>query len=173
MLDLALRRRPPGTYQIQAAIAALHAGASESSETDWPQIAALYGRLIELQPNPIVALNRAVAVAMANGPEAGLALLDGLAAALDGYHLFHSAKAALAARAGDLTTATASYARAIEFTENETERTFLKRRRAALRCSTRLVLRYLVLGTRYRERQSRSLEDLAEEQLGAVLGRDS
>ena len=133
VLDVALRRRSPGSYQIQAAIAALHAGASQASETDWPQIAALYGRLAELQPSPIVALNRAVAVAMADGPQAGLALLEGLAAALDGYHLFHSAKAALAASAGDSKTAMASYALAIELTENETERTFLKRRRAALR----------------------------------------
>ena len=133
VLDVALRRRSPGTYQIQAAIAALHAGASQASETDWPQIAALYGRLAELQPSPIVALNRAVAVAMADGPQAGLALLEGLAATHDGYHLFHSAKAALAASAGDSKTAMASYALAIELTENETERTFLKRRRAALR----------------------------------------
>jgi len=132
LLDLALRRRAPGTYQIQAAIAALHAEAPDYASTDWAQIAALYTRLTALQPSPIVALNRAVAVAMAEGPEVGLELLADLAGPLDGYHLFHSAKAALAVRAGDRATAAAAYDRAITITENEAEREFLKRRRSEL-----------------------------------------
>ena len=132
LLDAALRRRSPGPYQIQAAIAALHAEVGDYSETDWHQIAALYGRLTVLQPSPIVELNRAVAVAMAEGPRVGLERFHALAEHLDGYHLFHSARAALAVRAGDTATARAAYDRAIELTENETERAFMQRRRAAL-----------------------------------------
>ncbi len=132
LLDAALRRRSPGPYQIQAAIAALHAEVGDYSETDWHQIAALYGRLTVLQPSPIVELNRAVAVAMAEGPRVGLERFHALAERLDGYHLFHSARAALAVRAGDTATARAAYDRAIELTENETERAFMQRRRAAL-----------------------------------------
>jgi RNA polymerase sigma-70 factor (ECF subfamily) len=132
LLDTALRRGSPGTYQIQAAVGALHAAAADAAATDWPQIAALYGRLVRLQPGPVVELNRAVAVAMADGPGAGLALLERLADRLSGYHLFHASRAALAARAGDTATARTSYDRALELTENEAERTFLRRRRAAL-----------------------------------------
>ena len=132
LLDAALRRRTPGTYQIQAAIAALHAEADTYGDTDWHQIAGLYGRLAALQPSPIVELNRAVALAMAEGPERGLQILDALAGDLDGYHLYHSAKGALAAKAGDINSARSSYARAIDLTENEKERGFLERRRGQL-----------------------------------------
>jgi RNA polymerase sigma-70 factor (ECF subfamily) len=132
LLDSALRRRTPGTYQVQAAIAALHASADDYVDTDWRQIAGLYGRLMAIQPSPIVELNRAVAVAMADGPDQGLRLFDSLADDLDDYYLFHSARAALAAKAGDTPTARTAYARAIELTENEKERQFLERRRAQL-----------------------------------------
>jgi RNA polymerase sigma-70 factor (ECF subfamily) len=132
LLDAALRRRTPGTYQIQAAIAALHASVDEYADTDWRQIADLYRSLMVMQPSPIVELNRAVAVAMADGPQAGLQLLDALADDLHGYHLYQSARAALAAKAGDTVTARAAYTSAINLTENETERRFLERRRAKL-----------------------------------------
>src|ERR1051326_2844214 len=91
LLDRALALRAPGAYQLQAAIAALHAQADVPDSTDWQQIALLYGELARLQPSPVVELNRAVAVAMAEGPDAGLELLEGLP--LERYHLFHSARA--------------------------------------------------------------------------------
>src|SRR5690606_19973895 len=102
ILERALRIGRPGPYQIQAAIAALHAQAARPEETDWAQIAALYGELARVMPSPIVELNRAVAVAMVEGPVRGLALLDGLAAddRLAGYYLYHAARADLLRRAG-------------------------------------------------------------------------
>lgn len=130
VLDAALRRGRTGPYQLQAAIAALHDGASRASDTDWPQIAALYGRLAELAPSPVVELNRAVAVAMADGPAAGLALLESLAThdQLAGYPYFHAARADLLRRLGRADEASAAYRRAIELTSNEVERAFLARR---------------------------------------------
>src|SRR5262249_20936366 len=93
LVDSALRGRPPGKYAVQAAIAALHAQAKTAAETDWPQIAALYGVLAQIHPSPVVELNRAVAIAMADGLEQGLALLERIE--LPGYHLLPAAKADL------------------------------------------------------------------------------
>ncbi len=134
LLDRVLPLRHAGPYQIQAAISALHAQASTAAETDWPQIAALYATLARLTPSPVVELNRAVAVAMAEGPERGLALLDApeLAAALDDYHLYASARADLLRRAGRRDEAAAAYARALTLCQNAAERRFLQRRLASL-----------------------------------------
>jgi RNA polymerase sigma-70 factor (ECF subfamily) len=132
-LDRALRLRRPGPYQLQAAIAALHAGAPSFGATDWPQIAALYGRLAQLDPSPVVEVNRAVAVALADGPGAGLAILAPLNAdeRLDRYQPLHAARAELLRRAGDHRAARAAYERAIALTANDRERSELERRAAA------------------------------------------
>jgi RNA polymerase sigma-70 factor (ECF subfamily) len=135
ILDTALAERRPGTYQLQAAIAALHARAPRPEDTDWPQIAALYGALLTHDPSPVIALNRAVAVAMADGPAAGLQLVDALAGLLDGYHLFHAARADLLRRLGRNDDAAVSYTRALELATNPTERAFLERRLADVRAS--------------------------------------
>jgi len=123
-------RGGPGPYAVQAAIAALHCQAVRAEDTDWPQILRLYDLLERLQPSPIVALNRAVAVAMVEGPEAALELIDAVAAGgdLDEYHLLHAARADLLRRAGSPASAAASYARALELATNESERRFLERR---------------------------------------------
>jgi RNA polymerase sigma-70 factor (ECF subfamily) len=126
LLDRALSLRRPGPYQVQAAIAALHAQARTPAETDWPQIAALYDELARLQPSPVVFLNRAVAVAMADGPNAGLALLDDLD--LGAYHLYHAARADLLRRTGRSDEARAAYERAHALATNEPERRFLEQR---------------------------------------------
>jgi RNA polymerase sigma-70 factor (ECF subfamily) len=125
-LARALPLRMPGPYQLQAAIADLHTG----EETDWPQIALLYGRLLDFAPSPVVELNRAVAVAMADGPEAGLDLLDGVAG-LDGYYLLHAARADLLRRL-DRDPA-AAYERALELAPSDVEREFLRGRLEAAR----------------------------------------
>jgi len=122
-LDRALSRRRPGPYQLQAAIASLH----YDEPTDWAQIALLYARLAELSPSPVVELNRAVAVSMADGPEPGLEIVDGLTG-LDRYHLWHSTRAELLRRLGRDEEAAASYSRALELAPSETERTFLRSR---------------------------------------------
>jgi RNA polymerase sigma-70 factor (ECF subfamily) len=132
-LDRAMSMESPGPYQVQAAIAALHAGVPRPENTDWPQIAALYGRLLELQPTPVVALNHAVAIAMADGPAAGLLRMDPLADELQAYHLFHSARAELLHRSGRSEDAAAAFERAIALVTNPTERTFLEHRLAAVR----------------------------------------
>jgi RNA polymerase sigma-70 factor, ECF subfamily len=124
-----MARRRPGPYQLQAAIAALHARASAPDETDWQQIAALYGRLEELTGSPVVSLNKAVAVAMAWGPDAGLDAVDQLAG-LDTYHLYHSTRADLLRRLERAEEAAAAYRRALELATNPVERTFLERRLA-------------------------------------------
>ena len=126
MLDRALALRRAGPYQIQAAVAAQHA----EEETDWRAIAALYGRLALLTPSPVVELNRAVAVAMAEGPERGLELVEALAADLDSYRLFHSARADLLRRLGRYDEAAVSYRRALDLTGEPVERSFLERRLA-------------------------------------------
>jgi RNA polymerase sigma-70 factor (ECF subfamily) len=134
LVDRALRSRPPGPYAVQAAIAALHAQAARADVTDWAQIAALYGVLLRLQPSPVVELNRAVAVAMAEGCERGLELIARLEArepeALAGYHLLPAARADLLRRLGRVAEAAAAYRRALELAGNQAERRYLERRLA-------------------------------------------
>ena len=123
-------RGGPGSFGVQAAIAALHCKANRAEDTDWPQIVRLYDLLERLQASPIVSLNRAAAIAMAYGPDRALALIDGLAAdgVLNDYHLLHAARADLLRRAGSRTEAAKAYARALELVSNDTERRFLLRR---------------------------------------------
>jgi RNA polymerase sigma-70 factor (ECF subfamily) len=128
LLDTALRRREPGPYQVQAAIAACHARARRAADTDWPQIAARYGRLAELTPSPVVRLNRAVAVAVAQGPAAGLTLVDELDSELAGYRLLPATRADLLRRLGRHGEAAQEYRAALELTESAAERRFLLRR---------------------------------------------
>ena len=130
LLDAAIASRSPGPYQLQAAIAALHAQAPSFDATDWPQIAALYGELTRRAPSPVVEVNRAVAVGLADGPRAGLAVLAPVLASgqLDGYGPLHAAHADLLDRAGDARAAAAAWARAIEATDNAALRDELKRR---------------------------------------------
>jgi RNA polymerase sigma-70 factor, ECF subfamily len=130
VLHRAMARGQPGPYQLQAAVAALHAEATRPEDTDWLQIAKLYARLFELQPTPVVALNRAVAVALADGPERGLELLEPLGGDLDRYHHFHAARADLLRRLGRRDQAAEAYRRALELTANAVERRFLRRRLA-------------------------------------------
>jgi RNA polymerase sigma-70 factor (ECF subfamily) len=115
-------------YALQAAIAALHCQAERAGETDWPQIVRLYDLLERIQPSPVVSLNRAVAVAMVDGPGPALALIDALGGDLDGYHLLHAARADLLRRAGSLQEAAKCYVRALELVSNDSERRFLERR---------------------------------------------
>ena len=119
-----------GPFALQAAIAAEHCRAARASDTDWARIVGLYGLLERVQPSPIVSLNRAVAVAMLNGPQPALRLIDALAASgdLDGYHLLHAARADLLRRLGSNEEAAASYTRALELVTNESERRYLERR---------------------------------------------
>jgi len=119
-----------GPFALQAAIAALHCQAARADETDWRQIVGLYNRLERIQPSPIVSLNRAVAIAMVEGPRPALALVDALAGTgdLDGYHLLHAARADLLRRLGDRAEAAKSYTRALTLVTNEGERRFLERR---------------------------------------------
>ncbi|WP_375448983.1 RNA polymerase sigma factor [uncultured Nostoc sp.] len=117
-----------GVYALQAAIAALHCQATRAEETDWAQIVRLYEVLERLQPSPIVTLNRAVAIAMADSPQAAFRLIDSLAPELDSYHLFHATRADLFRRVGALEEATQSYTRALELVTNDSERRFLERR---------------------------------------------
>ena len=120
----------PGPYALQAAIAAEHCKAASADETDWSQILKFYDLLEELQPSPIVALNRAVAVAMAEGPGSGLAIVDELTLAndLDSYHLLHATRADLLRRMGSTAEAAKGYRRALELVTNDTERRYLERR---------------------------------------------
>jgi RNA polymerase sigma-70 factor, ECF subfamily len=127
----AARLAPPGSFVLQAAIAAEHARAGEPGATDWRAIAEHYGRLVAVRPTPVVELNRAVAVAMADGPERGLDLIDAIHD-LDGYHLFHAARADLLRRLGRIGPAAEAYRRALELADNEVERAFLRRRLADL-----------------------------------------
>jgi RNA polymerase sigma-70 factor, ECF subfamily len=132
LLDRALRHRRPGPYQVQAAIAALHAQAKRPDDTDWPQIAALYDQLVRIAPTPVAALNRATAVAMARGPERGLALIDEIRG-LNRYHLLHAARADLLRRVNRSQEAADAYRRAIDLARNERERAFLERRLTEVR----------------------------------------
>jgi len=124
----ALRHAPAGPYALEAAIAAVHAEASRAQDTDWRQIALLYERLHSLHPSPVVALNRAVAVAMADGPAAALPLVDALADELGSYHLWHATRADLLHRLGRREEAIAAWKRAHELATNDAERRFLTRR---------------------------------------------
>ncbi len=128
ILDAAVAMRRPGPYQVQAAIAALHARAPRPEDTDWPEIATLYRVLKAMSPSPVIELNRAVAVAMADGPDAGLALIEPLADELDRYHLFHAARADLLRRSGRSGEAKAAYRRALELVTNPVERKYLQQR---------------------------------------------
>ncbi|MBV8302867.1 MAG: RNA polymerase sigma factor [Acidimicrobiia bacterium] len=130
VLDAALRRERPGPYQVQAAVAACHAAAASPAETDWVEIAGLYGRLAAMNPSPVIELNRAVAVAMADGPEAGLPIVDALerSGRLAGYHLLPATKADLLRRLGRREAAAAAYADALALATTDSEQRYLRRR---------------------------------------------
>jgi RNA polymerase sigma-70 factor (ECF subfamily) len=132
LLDRALRRRSPGPYQVQAAISACHASAETEASTDWAQIAALYGELGRMVPSEVVELNRAVAVAMAEGPEAGLRMVEAVeySGALAGYHLLPATRADLLRRLGRLAEAAEAYRLALDQARTDAERRFLTRRLA-------------------------------------------
>jgi RNA polymerase sigma-70 factor (ECF subfamily) len=137
LVERALSFRRPGPYTLQAVIAAVHAQAGDSAATDWAQIAGVYDVLLGIDPSPIVELNRAVAVAMRDGPQAGLALIDGILARreLTDYHLAHTARADLCRRLGRTADAIAAYQRALKLTTQAPERRFIERRLAELRSS--------------------------------------
>jgi RNA polymerase sigma-70 factor (ECF subfamily) len=134
LLDQALHARKPGPYQIQAAIAALHARAEAANQTDWLQIAKLYAELIRLKGSAVVRLNHAVAVAMAYGIERGLSIIEEIANSgdLNGYYLLHAARADLLRRVGRKREAEESYRRALELVSNDIERRYLQRRLSSL-----------------------------------------
>jgi len=134
ILERVLRWKQVGPYQLQAAISALHAQASHPQETDWPQIVALYRRLLEFNPSPVVELNLVVAIAMAEGPQQGLQLLEQLSlnADMSHYYPYHAARADLLRRAGRLAEARVAYTRAMELSQNHIERTFFQRRLAEI-----------------------------------------
>ncbi|HET7008166.1 MAG TPA: RNA polymerase sigma factor [Candidatus Binatia bacterium] len=135
LVQRALTAGEVGPYSIQAAIAAVHANASNAAETDWRQIVGLYDLLLRAEPSPVIELNRAVAVAMRDGPEAGLDLVNTILARgdLDAYHLAHAAKADLCRRLGRKAEASAAYERALSLTQQGPERHFLERRLADLK----------------------------------------
>jgi RNA polymerase sigma-70 factor, ECF subfamily len=130
LLAEALQRDRVGPYQLQAAIASVHAAAGSADETDWAAIATLYEQLADVLPSPVVELNLAVALAMADGPTVGLAQLDRLGSALDGYYLFHATRADLLRRSGRGAEAAASYRAALELVGTDAERRYLERRLA-------------------------------------------
>jgi RNA polymerase sigma-70 factor (ECF subfamily) len=130
LLEKALKSRRFGAYTLQAAIAAVHAEAESVAGTDWWQIVALYDRLAEIQPSPVVELNRAVAIAMRDGPEAGLAHIDAVLehGELADYYLAHSARADMCRRLGRTAEARSAYEKALALTQQEPERQFLQER---------------------------------------------
>jgi RNA polymerase sigma-70 factor (ECF subfamily) len=134
LVERALAAGAAGPYTLQAAIAAVHAEAATAAATDWAQIVALYDALARLEPSPVVHLNRAVAVAMRDGPAAGLALVDAILASgeLDSYHLAHASRGELCRRLGRAGEARAAFARALELAGSEPERRLLRRRLAEL-----------------------------------------
>jgi len=127
-----LRRNTPGPYQIQAAINAVHSDAASAADTAWPQIVALYDQLLALMPTPVVALNRAVAVAEVDGAAVGLAAVDGLTGPLDGYHLFHATRGDLLRRLGRDAEAVRAYDAALHLAANAAERQLLETRRRSV-----------------------------------------
>ena len=131
LVRTAMAKMQPGPYQVQALIAAHHANARTAATTDWPAIATLYGQFAGMTHSPVVELNRAVATAMANGPQAGLAVLAGVAG-LDNYHLLHATRAELLVRAGDPSAAREAFLRARQLTDNPAEQRHLDRRLASL-----------------------------------------
>jgi RNA polymerase sigma-70 factor, ECF subfamily len=139
LLDAAVAARAPGPYQVQAAIAALHVRAERAEETDWPQISGLYGALLRYLPTPVVELNAAVALAMAEGPEHGLAWMDRLSSReeLRGYHLLPAARADLLRRLGRAAEAHEAYTAALALVRNPSERAYLELRRRGLSAATR------------------------------------
>jgi RNA polymerase sigma-70 factor (ECF subfamily) len=130
LVTACIRRNQPGPYQLQAAINAVHTDADSAADTDWIQILELYDQLLAVSSTPVVALNRAVAVAEVDGPEAGLAVMDTLD--LSSYHLFHSARADLLRRLGRHTEAATEYDAALALVGNDAERRFLAERRRSL-----------------------------------------
>jgi RNA polymerase sigma-70 factor (ECF subfamily) len=130
LVERALASRRFGSYTLQAAIAAVHAEAESAAATDWPQIVALYDQLVRIQPSPVVALNRAVAIAMRDGPEAGLAQIDAILqqGELANYYLAHSARADMYRRLGRPAEARSAYEKALALTQQEPERQFLQDR---------------------------------------------
>jgi RNA polymerase sigma-70 factor (ECF subfamily) len=130
LVERAIASQRLGPYSLQAAIAAVHAQARRAADTDWGQIAALYGLLVQIEPSPVVELNRAVAVAMHQGPAAGLELIEAILGRgeLDDYYLAHSARAELCRRLGRSDQARTSYQRALDLARQEPERRFLARR---------------------------------------------
>jgi RNA polymerase sigma-70 factor (ECF subfamily) len=138
VLDAAIRRERAGPYQVQAAIAACHATAARASDTDWPEIAGLYGRLATLNPSPVIELNRAVAVAMADGPDKGLVIVEALenSGRLAGYHLLPATKADFYRRLNRHHDAAAAYEDALTLATSESERRYLRRRLEEVRSRT-------------------------------------
>jgi RNA polymerase sigma-70 factor, ECF subfamily len=134
LVETALRLQNIGPYQLQGAIAAIHAHAASFDQTDWTEIAALYGQLANISPSPVIALNHAVAIAMSEGPERGLTLIDELGAtgSLSEYHLFHAARADLLRRLGCTAAAVEAYTRSLELARNPIEQNYLRRRIAEL-----------------------------------------
>ena len=135
LLEQALRLRRAGPYQVQAAIAAIHANAATPEETDWTEIAALYKKLLEIMPSPIVALNYAVAMALSEGLEKGLREIERLSevSELESYYLFHAARADILRRLDRKEEAARAYSEAMALTENAVERAYLQRRIASVR----------------------------------------
>jgi RNA polymerase sigma-70 factor (ECF subfamily) len=130
LLEKALESRRFGAYTLQAAIAALHADAASTATTDWPQIVAIYDQLLRIQPSPVVRLNRAVAIAMRDGPEAGLTQIDAVLedGELADYYLAHSARADMCRRLGRTAEARVAYEKALALTQQGPERQFLQER---------------------------------------------
>jgi RNA polymerase sigma-70 factor (ECF subfamily) len=132
LIDQAISAGRVGRYQLEAAIAAVHAQAATADATDWRQISALYGELVRVAPSPVIVLNQAVAVAEAESSTAGLAVADAVAKRLDGYYLLHATRAELLRRLGHSSEAIAAYDRALELVGNDVERRFLTERRSEL-----------------------------------------
>ncbi|HMR79929.1 MAG TPA: hypothetical protein PKD61_32700, partial [Polyangiaceae bacterium] len=132
LTEAALRLSPRAPYAIQAAIAAVHAAATRAEQTDWRQIVGLYDHLLQVEPSPVVALNRAVAVAMAHGPKAGLSLIVEIEDELAGYHLLHATRGELLRRAGQHAPAREAFERALALCDNDVEKRLLKKKLATV-----------------------------------------